>query len=586
MSELDIIELPQLHKNQIKVIQDPCRFKVIVAGRRFGKTRLSILYSIKTAMNGGRVWFIAPTYNMTQDSYREFKHFANQIPNTNIREVEKRIEFSSGGFIQCKSGDNPDRLRGAGLDLVILDEVAFMKKDVWEVIRPTLTDRQGEAIFISTPNGMGTWFHELTMKAETLNNWAVFRFTSFDNPYIAKEEIEGAREELGSLVFSQEYLAEFTEFGAIFRSEWARFYDTTERIEYDDNGNNIVNTYYQLDDEEVVLSECRKYCTVDLAASTKTTADYTVIVTVAVTPKNNFIVAVSGGPDSLALAFFSKIYSIKKSLKVKYFIVDHKLRSNSSTEALFVKGLLKNFSIDLNILKWIGKKPTSNIQSVAREQRYKHLIQQTKKLKINNILLGHHINDVFENFFIRFLRGSGLNGMVSLDKKSVIQNVNILRPLIHIEKQDLIYVTKKVFNTYVEDPSNNDENFTRVRVRNLIAKLEAEGFDKKKFKLTIKNLKHSNNAIKFFYEKNLRENSVIFKNKAILNEEFFNYPEEVLFRSFSQILKLIGNNHFFARGKKIKKILEILSYKTNAKCTLGNCVIEKINKTVIVLKER
>ena len=302
--------------------------------------------------------------------------------------------------------------------------------------------------------------------------------------------------------------------------------------------------------------------------------------------ENNFIVAVSGGPDSLALAFFSKIYSIKKSLKVKYFIVDHKLRSNSSTEALFVKGLLKHFSIDLNILKWIGKKPTSNIQSVAREQRYKHLIQQTKKLKINNILLGHHINDVFENFFIRFLRGSGLNGMVSLDKKSVIQNVNILRPLIHIEKQDLIYVTKKVFNTYVEDPSNNDENFTRVRVRNLIAKLEAEGFDKKKFKLTIKNLKHSNNAIKFFYEKNLRENSIIFKNKAILNEEFFNYPEEVLFRSFSQILKLIGNNHFFARGKKIKKILETLSYKTNAKCTLGNCVIEKINKTVIVLKER
>ena len=290
MSETDIIELPTLHENQIKVIQNPKRFKVIVAGRRFGKTRLSILYSIKTAMNGGRVWFIAPTYNMTQDSYREFKHFASQIPNTNIREVEKRIEFSGGGFIQCKSGDKPDRLRGAGLDLVILDEVAFMKKDVWEVIRPTLTDRQGEAIFISTPNGMGTWFHELTMKAETLNNWAVFRFTSFDNPYIAKEEIEGAREELGSLVFSQEYLAEFTEFGAIFRSEWARFYDTTEKIEYDDNGNNIVNTYYQLDDEEVVLSECRKYCTVDLAASTKTTADYTVIVTVAVTPKNNFIV--------------------------------------------------------------------------------------------------------------------------------------------------------------------------------------------------------------------------------------------------------------------------------------------------------
>ncbi len=300
----------------------------------------------------------------------------------------------------------------------------------------------------------------------------------------------------------------------------------------------------------------------------------------------NFIVAVSGGPDSLALAFFSKIYSIKKSLKVKYFIVDHKLRNNSSTEALFVKDLLKNFSIDLNILKWIGKKPSSNIQSLARQKRYKLLIEQTKKLKINNILLGHHINDVFENFFIRFLRGSGLNGMVSFDKKSVIHKVNIIRPLIHLEKKDLIYVAKKVFNTYVKDPSNNDENFTRVRVRNLIAKLETEGMDKKKFKLTIKNLKHANNAIKFFYEKNLKENSIILKNKAILNEEFFNYPEEVLFRSFSEILKLIGNKHFFVRGKKIKTILETLSHKTNVRYTLGNCVIEKINKTVIVLKER
>ncbi len=300
----------------------------------------------------------------------------------------------------------------------------------------------------------------------------------------------------------------------------------------------------------------------------------------------NFIVAVSGGPDSLALAFFSKIYSIKKSLKVKYFIVDHKLRNNSSTEALFVKDLLKNFSIDLNILKWIGKKPSSNIQSLARQKRYKLLIEQTKKLKINNILLGHHINDVFENFFIRFLRGSGLNGMVSFDKKSVIHKVNIIRPLIHLEKKDLIYVAKKVFNTYVKDPSNNDENFTRVRVRNLIAKLETEGLDNKKFKLTIKNLKHANNAIKFFYEKNLKENSIILKNKAILNEEFFNYPEEVLFRSFSEILKLIGNKHFFVRGKKIKTILENLSYKTNVRYTLGNCVIEKINKTVIVLKER
>ena len=123
----------------------------------------------------------------------------------------------------------------------------------------------------------------------------------------------------------------------------------------------------------------------------------------------NFIVAVSGGPDSLALCFLSKIYSIKKHLKVKYLHVDHKLRNNSTKEAKFVKLLLKKLSTNLEILTWVGKKPKSNIQSIARDKRYALMINKAKKLKINNILLGHHKDDLIENFFIRILRGSGLN---------------------------------------------------------------------------------------------------------------------------------------------------------------------------------
>ncbi len=301
---------------------------------------------------------------------------------------------------------------------------------------------------------------------------------------------------------------------------------------------------------------------------------------------NNFMVAVSGGADSLALVFFSKIYSIKKSLKVKYFLVDHKLRNNSSVEALFVKNLLKDFSIDLNILKWNGKKPRSNIQSLARKKRYNLLINQSKKLKINHILFGHHQDDVYENFFIRLLRGSGLKGIVSLDKEIFINNVKILRPLIKVEKKDLIYISKKVFKKYVVDPSNEDEIFTRVRIRNLIKNLESEGLDKSKFKLSIQNLKKVDQSIQFFCEKNLRENSIISHNKVVLKEEFFNFPQEVLFRSFSQILQLVGKKYFPPRGKKIVNILKNLENKITFKSTLGNCVIKKINKTVIVHKER
>jgi tRNA(Ile)-lysidine synthase len=151
--------------------------------------------------------------------------------------------------------------------------------------------------------------------------------------------------------------------------------------------------------------------------------------------KKKFIVAVSGGPDSLALSFLAKIYSIIKSIDIKYFIVDHGLRKNSKLEAKDVQKKLKNFSIKLNILTWRGKKPRKNIQSIAREKRYKLLTDEAKKFKIKNILLGHQLDDLFENFFIRILRGSGLKGLISLDKEVHLNQVNLIRPLIEIDKK-------------------------------------------------------------------------------------------------------------------------------------------------------
>ena len=123
--------------------------------------------------------------------------------------------------------------------------------------------------------------------------------------------------------------------------------------------------------------------------------------------KSDFIAAISGGPDSLALSFLAKIFAITNSLKVKYLIVDHKLRKESTAEAKYVQRLLKNHSINLAILSWNGRKPKKNIQSIARDKRYELLINKAKKHKIKNILLGHHLDDLFENFFIRILRGSG-----------------------------------------------------------------------------------------------------------------------------------------------------------------------------------
>ena len=204
-------------------------------------------------------------------------------------------------------------------------------------------------------------------------------------------------------------------------------------------------------------------------------------------------VAVSGGPDSLSLAFLAKCHALKNKIKVKYFIVDHKLRKDSTLEALSVKNILKKIDINCTILEWNGKKPSKNIQSLARDRRYLLLTKQCKKNKIKNLLLGHHSDDMSENFLIRMVRGSGLNGLISFNKKTKYknENLNILRPLLNLEKKDLIYISREVFNFFIKDPSNLNEKFKRTRIRNLLHSLEKEGLDKKKIKLTINNLKDS-----------------------------------------------------------------------------------------------
>ncbi len=306
--------------------------------------------------------------------------------------------------------------------------------------------------------------------------------------------------------------------------------------------------------------------------------------------KQNFIVAVSGGPDSLALAFLTKIYSIKNSLSVKYFIVDHRLRKTSSSEVKLVDQLLSKHNIKLHVLKWKGIKPKSNIQSLAREKRYSLLINQAKKFNIKNILVGHHIDDLYENFFLRISRGVGLNGLVSFKDKTTSKKINILRPLIYFEKKDLIYISNNVFKSYINDPSNVDKKFKRTRIRNLINSLQMEGFDKKKFLLTLKNLSDSNQTINFYIEKNLRENSFFNKkkNQVILAKEFFKQPHEIIFRSLTNIIKHVGNKYYSPRGKKVVRLISILKNENNIyfKLTLGNCIIYKVNNSVIVAKEQ
>ena len=305
--------------------------------------------------------------------------------------------------------------------------------------------------------------------------------------------------------------------------------------------------------------------------------------------KENLAVAVSGGPDSLALAYLTKCYSLKNKIKVKYYIVNHKLRKESSLEAEVVKKVLKKIDIQCTILNWNGKKPSKNIQAIARDKRYFLLAKECKKNNIKYLLLGHHSNDLFENFLIRLVRGSGLNGLISFSKNTEYgdQNLNIIRPLLNLEKKDLIHISNEVFSFSVKDPSNINENYKRTRIRNLLHSLEKEGLDTKKLKLTINNLKDSDKSIKFYIDRNLDKNSVFLKQKNtyILNHDFFDQAHEIVFRSLTKIIQKLGKKYYPVRGKSINELIRGIDAKLFSKVTLGGCFIERVNETILISKE-
>lgn len=205
------VTLPPFHAGQERARRAlrRCRFLVLYCGRRWGKTRFAATVAIAEACGGGRVWWVSPTYPMASIAWRLLRFMVRDFPAVAVRESERMITFPGGGYLQVKSADNPDGLRGEGLDLAVLDEAAYMQERVWtEAIRPTLSDRGGRAIFATTPAGMN-WMHDLFMLGQGDDaEWLSLRFKTADNPFIPASEIASARAGLPAPIFAQEYEAE------------------------------------------------------------------------------------------------------------------------------------------------------------------------------------------------------------------------------------------------------------------------------------------------------------------------------------------------------------------------------------------
>lgn len=193
---------------------------MVACGRRFGKTELGKALILDRALKGQRCWWLSPTYRMSNQVWRDLKRACRKLRKVTISTDDMRIDVVNGGFIAIRSAHQPDNLRGAGLDFVVLDEAAFMMPEVWpEVIRPMLLERQGGALFISTPYGRN-WFwgmYQLGLDPSQ-PEWRSFHYTSYENPLIPKDEIDEIRRVTPERVFRAEYLAEFIDDeGQVFR---------------------------------------------------------------------------------------------------------------------------------------------------------------------------------------------------------------------------------------------------------------------------------------------------------------------------------------------------------------------------------
>lgn len=196
---------------QTTVRKDPHRYKVINCGRRAGKSYLVSIEMLRFATENPKTdcWYISPTYK--QSKAIMWSMLKDLIPPEAIsksNETELIFELINGSKIMLKGGDNPDSLRGVKIDFCVFDETAFFDhwEDTWKVIRPTLIDSKASVWFISTPNGFNH-FKELSETRD--DNWTYFHFTSYENPYIDKEEIDSMKQEMDGDSFAQEILGEF-----------------------------------------------------------------------------------------------------------------------------------------------------------------------------------------------------------------------------------------------------------------------------------------------------------------------------------------------------------------------------------------
>ncbi len=308
-------------------------------------------------------------------------------------------------------------------------------------------------------------------------------------------------------------------------------------------------------------------------------------------PAPHVAVAVSGGADSMALALMAARWACLRGGRVTALIVDHGLRPGSAAEARRVAGWLEGRGIDRRILKWRGAKPVSGIQAAAREARYGLLSAWCRRHFVLHLLVGHHLEDQAETFVLRLGRGSGLDGLAAMPVVAETPWLRIVRPLLGLSRAGLRDFLAAENQDWIEDPSNRDPAFARVRVRAALAALDASGDGdtvERRLAGTAFGLGHARHALERETARLLARSVTIHgAGHAIVDmAAIAAAAPDIARRALSRIVTCIGGRAHGPRRERLERLhARVADGRLARGATLGGCLLSPGRDGVLVARE-
>lgn len=300
-------------------------------------------------------------------------------------------------------------------------------------------------------------------------------------------------------------------------------------------------------------------------------------------------IACSGGPDSLGLLLLACDLARGSEIGVHVLVVNHGLRDEAEDEARRTIAHAEHLGIPATLLRWIGAKPKSNIQSAAREARYSLMRDWCLENGIPALLTAHHLEDQAETFLLRLGRGSGVDGLGAMHPWQDLGEVALIRPLLDIPKQILLDRVAESGLTPISDPSNKNKGFARVRMRGLLPGLATEGLTARRLAETARQMRRARDALDQMTDAHLHQHAKMAATGAVtLDPMTFaaDVSDEIALRALSRVLTRVGGSALPPRFSKVTRLLSALrAGELGAGRTCAGCRVLRRGSDTLICRE-